>query len=105
MAKIKITLVPDPTFIAVVAIPVPGDKTGDVIFTFKGRTRTEYLAFIESLEARSDLDVVMDVVCGWNLDEPFSKENVGKLLDAYVAAGRAIIDKYFSELSSARLGN
>ena len=105
MAKIKITLNPDPTFQATVVIPVPGGNTGEVKFTFKGRTRAEYLAWIDSLEGRSDIDAVMDCVSGWDMSEPFSQENVAILLNAYVAAGRAIIDKYFAELTNARLGN
>jgi len=105
MAKVKIKLIPDPTFSATVSIPIPGDKTGDVTFTFKGRTRDEYREFVDGITGRTDLEVVMDIVSGWNLDEPFSSDNVAMLLNAYVAAGRAIIDKYFAELTNARLGN
>jgi len=105
MAKPKFTLTPSPTFKAKVGIPVPGNGTTAVEFTFKGRTRDEFKTFIDELANREDVDVIMDIASGWELEDAFDKENVEELIQNYLGAARAIIEKYLSELTQARLGN
>lgn len=105
MAKSKFSLTASPTFKAKVAIPIPGDKAVDVEFTFKGRTREAFKTFIDNLKDREDAEVVMDIASGWDLEDAFSKENVDILTQNYLGAARAIIEKYLSELTQARLGN
>jgi hypothetical protein len=105
MAKPKLSLTANPTFKCKVAIPVPGDKAVDVEFTFKGRTREAFKAFVDGLTSREDTDVLMDIASGWDLEEAFEKANVEKLTENYLGAARAIIEKYLSELTAARLGN
>lgn len=101
----KLSLVAKPTFSAKVQIPVAGDKAASVQFTFKGRTREAFKAFVESLTDREDVDVVLDIASGWDLDEPFEKLNVELLLQNYLGAARAIIETYINELTSARVKN
>lgn len=106
MAKIQLS--PSPTFSAPVAIPVPGKKPADVSFTFRARTKDEFKAFIDSLndsQDKDDADVVMDVASGWELDEPWSRENVKTLTQNYLGAARAIIETYIAELAAARAKN
>jgi hypothetical protein len=86
-------------------VPIPGDKATDVEFTFKARTRDQFKDFIEKLKDREDVDVVMDIACGWELDDAWSAENVEKLTQIYIGASKAIIEKYITELTNARLGN
>lgn len=105
MAKSKFSLSVKPSFKAKVAIPVPGQAAELVEFTFKGRTRDEFKDFIDTLKDREDVDVVMDIASGWELDDPFDAENVEILTQNYLGAARAIIEKYLSELTQARLGN
>jgi len=105
MAKVKITLVPDPTFSAKVEIPVPGGDAGDVVFKFKARSRDEFDAFVAGLEGRKDIEVIMDIVNGWDMPDAFTEENVAALCKKYLSAPKAIIDKYFAELTGVRLGN
>lgn len=105
MARPKFSLTASPTFKARVGIPVPGDKAVDVEFTFKGRTREAFKDFIDSLKDRDDAEVIMDIASGWDLDDAFEKENIEKLTQNYLGAARAIIEKYLSELTQARLGN
>lgn len=105
MAKPKFSLAAKPTFTARVSIPVPGKAPEPVEFTFKGRTRDEFKEFIDTLAEREDADVVMDICCGWELEEAFDRENVDLLIQNYLGAARAIIEKYLSELTQARLGN
>jgi hypothetical protein len=105
MAKVKFSLNANPTFKAKVEIPVPGDKSATVEFLFKGRSRDAFKAFIDSLKDREDVDVLMDIASGWDLEDAFDKENVELLTQNYLGAARAIIEKYLAELTAARLGN
>lgn len=105
MAKTKFSLAPNPTFKAKVLIPVPGQSAEAVEFTFKGRSREAFREFMESLKDREDADVVMDIASGWELDDAFDKSNIEKLCENYLGAARAVIEKYLSELTQARLGN
>lgn len=105
MAKPKFSLTPAPTFKARVLVPVPGKTAELVEFTFKGRTRDQFKEFIDGLKDREDVDVVLDIASGWELDDAFDKENIELLTQSYLGAARAIIEKYLSELTQARLGN
>jgi hypothetical protein len=101
----KLSLVAKPTFTAKVQIPVAGDKAATVQFTFKGRTREAFKAFMESLTDREDVDVILDMCSGWDLEDAFDKENIELLNQNYLGAARAIIDVYLSELTAARVKN
>jgi hypothetical protein len=101
----KLSLVAKPTFTAKVQIPVAGDKAATVQFTFKGRTREAFKAFMESLTDREDVDVILDMCSGWDLEDAFDKENIELLNQNYLGAARAIIDVYLSELTAARAKN
>jgi hypothetical protein len=103
MAKLALTA--SPTFKSNVLIPVPGKKPVPVEFIFKGRTKTEFQAFIENLRDRDDVDVILDLATGWELEEAFGKESLEQLLHSYIGAARAIIETYINELTAARLGN
>jgi len=105
MAKVKLALTNAPTFKAKVAIPVPGAKAVEVEFTFKGRTREQFKEFVDALAGMEDAEAIMGLASGWELDDPFTRENVALLIDNYLGAARVIIEKYFAELTQARLGN
>lgn len=105
MAKSKFSLSATPTFKSKVLIPVPGKQAEPVEFTFKGRTREQFKDFVENLKDREDADVILDIASGWELEDAFDKENVELLTENYLGAARAIIEKYLSELTQARLGN
>lgn len=116
MAKLK--LVADPTFSAMVKIPVPGKpEPEEVLFTFKHRTRTQLDEHFMAIGKRNaatgeggiprDQEVkdIMDVATGWDLAEPFTAENVGTFLDNYHRAGWEIGTAYVRELMQAKEGN
>jgi hypothetical protein len=104
MAK-KLSLNIAPTFKGMVAIPVPGDKAADVEFTFKHRERPDFKEFMENLPGRDDLDVILDVVSAWDLDDPFDKDAVDKLLKRYMGSARAILNHYIEESAGVRVKN
>lgn len=106
MAKIQLTAAP--TFKHAVEIPVPGESPASVEFVFKGRTKAQFKEFMDSLsdaKVREDADIVMDIACGWELDEPFDRDNVVKLVESYIGAARMIVETYIAELTAARAKN
>lgn len=111
MAKPKLNLNPAATFKATVTIPVPGGRDAAVEFIFKYRDREEFKEFLDTLngvegaEAPQKIDVMMDIASGWDLDEPFDKTSVDKMLRLYMGAPQAVIDTYVSEMTGARVKN
>lgn len=105
MAKPKFNLTPSPTFKAVVAIPVPGGEPADVEFTFKHRTRDGFREFIDSLKGAENVDMLLDIASGWDLDEPFDKDSLAKLEQQYMGAAQAVINVYMAELTGNRTKN
>ena len=104
MAK-KFSLTPSPTFKAPVAIQVPGGKAVEVEFVFKHRDRENFKEFVDSLEGRKDVDILLDIASGWELEDAFDEKNLQKLADNYLGAGRAVLQAYISELTAARAKN
>jgi hypothetical protein len=105
MAKVKFSLTAKPTFTSVVAVPVPGEGTVDVQFTFKGRTREQMSKFHEDIKGLDNAGLIMQMASGWELEEPFDFDSVTKLTENYLGATQAIFNKYYEEVMQARLGN
>jgi hypothetical protein len=103
--KPRFSLTLSPTFKAKVSIPVPGEKSADVEFIFKGRSREQFKDFIDSLKDREDTDMLMDIASGWELEDAFTKENVEILTGNYLGAAKAVIDCYVAELTTGRSKN
>jgi hypothetical protein len=101
----KLVLTASPTFKATVLIPVPGKKPVPVEFVFKGRTKDQFTEFVEKLAGRDDVDVILDIATGWELDDVFGQDAVATLVQNYIGAARVVIEKYLNELTAARLGN
>lgn len=101
----KLTLTPNPTFSAKVGISVPGKGKVPTEFTFKHMSRKEVLAWVEASKDKSDVDCVMDIATGWELDDPFTRENVEALCDTYMSAGAEIVSAWMAELRGAQLKN
>lgn len=125
--KQKVTLTPPATFQAIVEINMPGGAVGEVKFTFKHRTKSSIKELIESLNppkpidpaaiteaeeaaiaafvAPKDVDVIMDMASGWDLDDPFDAKSVERMTEVYVGSSQAIINTYLAELSGTRVKN
>ncbi|SER52324.1 MULTISPECIES: phage tail assembly chaperone [Pseudomonas] len=102
MSKVLFKLDPNPTFDALVAIPVPGGSKADVKFTFKHRSKTELEDFLSTNKDMDDTTLVKSIADGWELDDEFNDENIGRLLNNYIGAGSAIYVKYLEELYQAK---
>ncbi|MEI5998234.1 hypothetical protein H3V53_13775 [Paraburkholderia bengalensis] len=124
----KITLGQRPAnFKHVVKFALLDGSEAAIEITYKYRTRKEFGTFIDEVFAASkeerpaddtfswaalmektgstNADYVMQAVEGWNLDEPFTRENVQQLADELPAAITAIMDSYRNAITQGRLGN
>ena len=103
MARLQLN--PAPTFTAKVGIPVPGAEAAQVEFTFKHRTRTALSTWLAGGKDRADVDAIMDMCTGWDLDEAFTRENVSTLVENYIGAPAVLVEFYYTELGKRKLGN
>ena len=103
MAKFKLAVAP--TFKAKVAIPVHGGDSVELQFEFKHRTRDQLSEMMKGIEKRKDADLVEDVLAGWELEDPFSKESIELLCQNCAGAPREIIGAYITEITQAKRGN
>ena len=104
MAKLK--LKPDASFKHTVIIPVAGSAEGaEVEFEYRHRGAEQMVEFLKEMENREPIDVVMDAVQDWDLEEPFCRENVAVLIDNYALSAGVIIREYEREIFKARAGN
>ena len=101
----KISLTPNPTFDAIVPIPVPGAKPAPVRFTFKHRTRDEVTKWWQGAKEKQDSEMVADCLVAWELDDEFNRENIERLCNNYAGAAIAILEAYAGELRGAREKN
>jgi hypothetical protein len=101
----KLKLVADPTFRAKVGIPVAGGDAVEVEMTFKHRTKKQLEEFVNSRAEKSDVDSFMAMVEGWDLEDDFTKKNVGVLLENYIGAALQVYKTYVDQLVKAKLGN
>lgn len=103
MAKLQLKAAP--TFQAEVGIPLHGGGSAEVVLTFKHRTMAEMDDFIKDRASKSDVDSFMEMVIGWDLEDPFGEESVKTLLQNYNGAALAAFQKYVDELIQARRKN
>lgn len=108
MAKpVKPSLTPSPTFKQTALFMIPGGKEAGIEFIYKYRERDEFKEFLDTLsgsegaEPPQKIDVIMDIASGWDLDEPFDRPNVEKMLQKYMASAEAAIQTYIAELTGA----
>lgn len=101
----KLSLKASPTFKAKVSIPVAGGDALEVEFTFKHRTKQQAEDFVQTFKGRSEVEIFMDIVEGWDFEEPYNAENVAELLQNHRAADRAVFRVYQEELLQHKLKN
>ena len=105
MAKIKLVLTASPTFKAKVNIPIAGAPAVPVEFTFKHRSKEAFAEWVKGISEKEDADLLMEVASGWELEDAFDKDNIALMCENYMGAARAVIEKYISEQTAAKLGN
>jgi hypothetical protein len=105
MAKPKFTLNPSPTFKAVVSIPVPGGKGADIEWTFRHRTRDQFKDLMNSIESLEDVELLLEIASGWDLEDAFDADNLETMTQNYPGSARAVFVKYIDEMTAARTKN
>lgn len=101
----KLKLVAEPTFKALVNIPVAGCDAVPVMFVFKHRTKDELDEFIKTRADKPDVDSFLEMVAGWDLEDKFTPENAALLLQNRIGTALATYKVYIDELIGARAKN
>jgi len=101
----KLTLQPAPRFPFKVAIPVPGQDSALVEFTFKHRTKTALQDFVDNRPGTDELDTFLAMVEGWDLDAEFNRANAAELLENYIGAAACVYLAYLQESVKVKQGN
>jgi hypothetical protein len=97
----KIALAAEPTFDASVPIHVPGKKEPVMVrFTFKHMALDEFEKFSKEAKAKNmkNIDYIMRICAGWELDEEFTRKNMEIFLNQRHTSAAAIIQTYYQEL-------
>jgi hypothetical protein len=103
MAKLK--LIADPKFPARVDIPVAGSEPVTVEFTFKHRTKKQLGEFMASRSGKTDVECILEMCSGWEMDDLFDAYNVELLIENYGGAALAIYRTYLDQLTKVKAGN
>jgi hypothetical protein len=127
MAKIKLGERPK-SFKHTVKFPMIDGTDGTIACVFKYRTRKEFGEFIDAImeaagvkpqedgekfsmaalmekTAGANADYILQVLDGWNLEEPLSRASLEQLADEIPAATTAIMEQYRVAITEGRLGN
>jgi len=97
---------PEPTFRALVVIPVPGGKPMSLDVEFRHKKRDELKEWFESFTNRPEAECLMEIITGWhNCDLKFDQDALDLVLQNYTRAASAIMSKYTEEVTGAKLGN
>lgn len=104
MAKLKLN--PEPTFIGKVDVHVPGTTPGNIVFTFKHRSRSELVALTQRIkDMKDDVELIQAIATGWDLEDAFNDENIRTLIEQYIDFPNAAFIAYCRELTGAREKN
>ena len=100
-------LQPNPTFTIPVPLSVPGQESKAVVqVTYRHLSVNGLRDFYSALSGKTNLDGLAEIITDIAaVDEPFSKEALGKLLDNYPRAGAELFEAYRNELLGAREKN
>jgi hypothetical protein len=82
-----------------------GGESVDVEMTFKHRTKTALEEFIQAREGKGDVELFLEMVTAWELEEAFDADSVKLLLENYAGAAVATFRKYIDELVAAKAKN
>ncbi len=101
----KFTLAVKPTFKTKIQMPVHGGGTEEVELEFKHRTRDQITDWAKGFDKIKDVDLLDDMLAGWDIKEPLSRESLELLCQNFSGAPGVILDTYLSELRQARQKN
>ena len=97
---------PNPTFSAPVSVHVPGQGAGSFIAEFVYLDQEARKDYVAALAGKSNFEALAEIVVGWNeMNAPFSRENLEKLLNKYDTAAAGFFKAFFEELTGAAAKN
>lgn len=103
MAKLSLKI--DPTFPADVTIPKAGGEPVQIKLTCRHRTKAALDEFIKSRADKQDVDSILDMATGWDLEDAFTAENIEDMCQKYIAAPLEIYRAYVDQLVGAKAKN
>ena len=92
----KLKLQPNPTFRIFASIHIPGQLEKETV-AFEVKALSES-ALSSGENDETTVEFCRRVVTDWDIDAPFTQENLTLLLDNYPSAPRAILNAYLKEL-------
>lgn len=103
----KLKINPDPQFTGEVGISVPGIKHPVIVkVTFKYMDRDQYLAFMEKNKEVPIVDILPELVVGWNgFDEEYSVEALKEVFKNYPCTAPDMLSVYSNELFLSKVKN
>jgi hypothetical protein len=126
MSKIKLGVTPKSFKVVVTFAMLDGDK-GTIEADFRYRTRDEFGVFIDQIVKDAgvqpsqveDLGMtglmsrttdqngryLLEILVGWNLDEPLTIDRTRQLANELPAAAAALMEAYRTAVTEGRLGN
>lgn len=126
MAKIRIAQ--NPTFKALVSIPIVGGEPEKIEFTFKYRDRLGLAALFDEWNLKRDetrtalgdsptlseivaadteqqSQQIKDLVVSWGFDDKFDDKSIQALVTSCQGSAEAVVNAYQNAFNQARLGN
>lgn len=101
-------ILPEPTFEAIVEVPVPGKDPASLCLTFKHKSRKEVVEFFEKAGNADIIDakILSEIIVGWkDVDAEFSVDNLQLVIDNYHAVVPAIFKTFGEQLAEGRRKN
>ncbi len=107
-----LTLDPLPTFDWPVELTIPGqEEPVKIVITWAYKDRDEHQAWINQAlgtKGKKDVDLLAEVIKGWSekdIDVPYTKANLAKLLKRYHGSALQLVKAYAAGLHGGRLKN
>jgi hypothetical protein len=101
-------ILPQPTFEAIVEVPVPGSDAAPLCLVFKHKNRKEVVDFFDMASKAEAIDatVLSEIIIGWkDVDAEFNVSNLQQVIDNYHAVVPAIFKTYGEQLAEGRRKN
>jgi len=73
--------------------------------TIKHRNKDDFQDWVKELGEKDDVDLILEVASAWELAEPFDRDSLDTLTQDHMGSARAVLEKYISEQTNAKLGN
>lgn len=105
MSKLKITLGRLPDFKLPVKIVMPNGDDGEVIFTVRHLKIDEIQEIYNSESIKNDVEMIMHLATGWDLEDEFNAENVKELVSLFPAISIQIFKSYMGAAIGQRAKN